>query len=187
LISTGDLHKGVVIEMDNQLFSIMDYQHLKIGRGSAQVRMKLRNVRTGAVIDRTVQAGDKWPRIRLDHRTIQFLYEDPPNYVMMDQESFEQLTLSTAQLGDAINYLKEGIEMEVLMYEEEPIGVEVPITVELKITATEPGFRGDTASGGTKPATLETGLVVSVPLFVNTGETIKVDTRTGTYIERVAN
>jgi len=187
LISTGDLRKGVVIEMDKQLFSIMDYQHLKIGRGSAQVRMKLRNVRTGAVIDRTVQAGEKWPRIRLEHRTVQFLYEDPPNYVVMDQESFEQLTLSPSQLGDAVNYLKDGIEMEVLMYEEEAIGVELPITVELKIAETEPGFRGDTASGGTKPATLETGLVVSVPLFVNAGETIKVDTRTGTYIERVTS
>jgi len=186
LISTGDLRKGVVIEMDNQLFQVLEYNHLKIGRGSAQVRMSLRNIRTGALIDRTVQAGEKWPRVRLEHRTVQYLYEDPPNYVFMDQETFDQLTLSVAQLGDAVNYLKDGIELEVLMNGDEPIGVELPITVELKITAAEPGFRGDTASGGTKPATLETGLVVSVPLFVNSGETIKVDTRTGTYLGRVS-
>jgi len=186
LISTGDLRKGVVIEMDNQLFQVQEYNHLKIGRGSAQVRMKLRNVRTGALIDRTVQAGEKWPRVRLEQRTVQFLYEEPPNYVFMDQETFDQMTLSPSQLGDAIHYLKDGLDLTVLMNDEEPIGVELPITVELKITATEPGFRGDTASGGTKPATLETGLVVNVPLFVNPDETIKVDTRTGTYIERVS-
>ncbi|HZT07364.1 MAG TPA: elongation factor P [Chloroflexota bacterium] len=187
MISTGDLRKGVVIEMDKQLFQVLDYQHLKIGRGSAQVRMKLRNVRTGALIDRTVQAGEKWPRVRLDHRTVQFLYEDPPNYVFMDQETFDQLTLGSAILGDAVNYLKDGLELEILMYDDEPIGVELPITVDLQVTETEPGFRGDTASGGTKPATLETGLVVNVPLFVNTGEMIRVDTRSGTYIERVTS
>jgi elongation factor P len=186
VISTGDLKKGVVIEMDNHLFQVMDYQHLKIGRGSAQVRMKLRNVRTGAVIDRTVQAGDRWPRARLEHRTVQFLYEDPPNYVFMDQESFEQMTLTRELLGDAVHYLKDGLELEILMHGEEAIGVELPITVELKITQTEPGFRGDTASGGTKPATLETGLVVNIPLFVNEGETIRVDTRNNSYIERVS-
>jgi elongation factor P len=148
--------------------------------------MKLRNVRTGAVIDRTVQAGDRWPRARLEHRTVQFLYEDPPNYVFMDQESFEQMTLSRDLLGDAVLYLKDGLELEILMHGEEAIGVELPITVELKIAQTEPGFRGDTASGGTKPATLETGLVVNIPLFVNEGETIRVDTRNNSYIERVS-
>jgi elongation factor P len=187
LISTGDLRKGVVIEMDKQLFSVLDYQHLKIGRGSAQVRMRLRNVRTNAVIERTVQAGEKWPRVRLEHRTVQYLYEDPPNYIVMDQETFDQMPLTREQLGDAVNYLKDSIEFELLMYEEEPIGVELPITVDLKIADTDPGFRGDTATGGTKPATLETGLVVNVPLFVNSGETIRVDTRTGTYVERVSS
>lgn len=184
MISTGDLRKGVVIEMDKQLFQVLEYQHLKIGRGSAQVRMRLRNVRTGAVIDRTVQAGEKWPRVRLEHRTVQYLYEDPPGYVFMDQESFEQLVLSREQLGEAVNYLKDGLDLEVLLHEEEAIGVELPITVELQIVDTEPGFRGDTATGGTKPARLETGLVVNVPLFVNSGETIRVDTRSGAYIER---
>lgn len=186
MISTGDLKKGVVFEMDKQLFQVLDYQHLKIGRGSAQVRMRLRNVRTGAVIDRTVQAGEKWPRVRLEHRNVQYLYEDPPNYVFMDQETYDQITLSPDQLGDARNYLKDGIELEILTHETEPIGVELPITVDLRIEQTEPGFRGDTASGGTKPATLESGLVVNVPLFVNQGETIRVDTRSGTYIERVS-
>lgn len=186
MISTGDLKKGVVFEMDNQLFQVMDYQHLKIGRGSAQVRMRLRNVRTGAVIDRTVQAGEKWPRVRLEHRAVQYLYEDPPNYVFMDQETYDQMTLSPDQLGDAVSYLKDGLEMELLMHDADPIGVELPITVELRIEETDPGFRGDTASGGTKPAKLESGLVVNVPLFVNMGETIRVDTRSGTYIERVS-
>jgi elongation factor P len=186
LISTGDLKKGVVFEMDNQLFQVMDYQHLKIGRGSAQVRMRLRNVRTGAVIDRTVQAGEKWPRVRLEHRNVQYLYADPPNHVFMDQETYDQMTLSPEQLGDAVSYLKDGLEMEVLMHDTDPIGVELPITVDLRIEETDPGFRGDTASGGTKPAKLESGLVVNVPLFVNSGETIRVDTRSGTYIERVS-
>ena len=186
MISTGDLKKGVVFEMDNKLFQVMDYQHLKIGRDSAQVRMRLRNVRTGAVIDRTVQAGEKWPRVRLEHRSVQYLYEDPPNYVFMDQQNYDQMTLSPAQLGDAVSYLKDGLEMELLMHDSEPIGVELPITVELRIEDTEPGFRGDTASGGTKPAKLESGLMVNVPLFVNTGEMIRVDTRSGTYIERAS-
>jgi len=186
LISTGDLKKGVAIEMDKQLFSVMDYQHIKMGRGSAQVRMKLRNIRTGAVIERTVQAGDKWPRVRLDHRTVQFLYPDPPNFVFGDQETFDQMTLTPDQLGEAVNYLKDGIEIELLMYEDEPVGVELPITVDLRIEDTDPGYRGDTATGGTKQAKLETGLVVNIPLFLNTGETIRVDTRGGTYIERVS-
>ena len=186
MISTGDLKRGVVIEMDRQLFQVVEFQHLKIGRGSAQVRMKLRNVRSGAVVDRTVQAGEKWPRVRLEHRSVQYLYEDPPNYVFMDQQNYDQMTLSPAQLGDAVSYLKDGLEMELLMHDSGPIGVELPITVELRIEDTEPGFRGDTASGGTKPAKLESGLMVNVPLFVNTGEMIRVDTRSGTYIERAS-
>lgn len=185
MISTGDLKKGVVIETDNQLFQVLDYQHLKIGRGSAQVRMRLRNIRTGAVVDRTVQAGERWPRARIEHRLVQYLYEDPPNYVFMDQETYDQITLSREQLGDAANYLTDGLQLEVLMHESEPIGVELPITVELRVAQADPGLRGDTATGGTKPATLESGLVVNVPLFVNQGEVVRVDTRSGSYIERV--
>jgi len=185
MISTGDLKKGVIIEVDNQLFSILDYQHQKIGRGSAQVRMKLRNIRTGSISDTTVQAGTKFPRVRLEQRAMQYLYAEDNNYYFMDQESYDQIGLSSQQLGDVVGYLKDGMVIEVQFYEDEPVDVEPPITVELQIVETDPGFRGDTASGGTKPAKLETGLVVQVPLFVNQGETIRVDTRTGGYLERV--
>ena len=186
MISTGDLRRGVAIEMDGQLFHVLEFQHLKIGRGSAQVRMRLRNIRTGAIIDRSVQAGEKWPRVQLEHRPVQFLYEETGNYFFMDQETFDQIVLNKDKLGDAVNYLKDSMEIQIQMYGEEPIGVELPITVELLITNTDPGIRGDTATGGTKPAILETGLTVNVPLFVNEGERIKVDTRTGEYLERVS-
>jgi elongation factor P len=185
MISTGELKKGVIIEVDKQLYSIMDYQHQKIGRGSAQVRMKLRNVRTGSISDTTVQAGTKFPRVRLEQRAMQYLYVEDNNYYFMDQESYDQIGLSSAQLGDVVGYLKDGMVIQVQFYENEPVDVEPPITVELQIVETDPGFRGDTASGGTKPAKLETGLVVQVPLFVNQGETIRVDTRNGSYLERV--
>jgi elongation factor P len=186
VISTGDLRRGVGIEMDGQIFHVMEFQHLKIGRGSAQVRMKLRNIRTGAIVDRSVQAGEKWPRVQLDHRSVQYLYEEGGNYFFMDQETFDQIPLGRDILGDAVNYLKDNMDLEIVMYGDEPIGVELPITVELQIVNTEPGIRGDTATGGTKPATLETGLTVNVPLFVNQGEKIKVDTRSGEYLERVS-
>jgi elongation factor P len=185
MISTGDLKKGVIIEMDNELYSIVDYQHQKIGRGSAQVRMKRRNIRSGAISDTTVQAGTKFPRVRLEQRQMQFLYIEDQNYFFMDQENYEQIGLSAAQLGDTVSYLKDGMTITVSFYEQEPVDVEPPINVELQIVETDPGFRGDTASGGTKPAKTETGLVVQVPLFVNQGETIRVDTRTGSYLERV--
>ncbi len=185
MISTGDLKKGVIIEMDNEHYSIVDYQHQKIGRGSAQVRMKRRNIRSGAISDTTVQAGTKFPRVRLEQRQMQFLYIEDQNYFFMDQENYEQIGLSAAQLGDTVSYLKDGMTITVSFYEQEPVDVEPPINVELQIVETDPGFRGDTASGGTKPAKTETGLVVQVPLFVNQGETIRVDTRTGTDLERV--
>ena len=185
MISTGELKKGVIIEMDNQLFSILDYQHQKIGRGSAQVRMRLRNVRTGSISDTTVQAGTKFPRVRLEQRAMQFLYLEDNNYYFMDQESYDQIGLSAAQLGDTVSYLKDGMVIQVSFYETEPVDVEPPINVELLIVETDPGFRGDTASGGTKPAKTETGLVVNVPLFVEEGTRIKVNTDSGAYIERV--
>jgi elongation factor P len=186
MISTGDLRRGAMFELDGQIVSVLEFQHQKIGRGSAQVRMKLRNVRSGAIFDRTVQAGDKWPRVRLEHRTVQFLYREDDNFYVMDQETYDQFALSRDQLGDAVNYLKENMTFELLSYENEPVDVEMPITVELRVTQTDPGFKGDTATGGNKPATLETGLVVQVPLFVNTGDTVRVDTRTGTYQTRVS-
>jgi elongation factor P len=185
VISTGDLRKGVIIEIDKQLFSVLDYQHQKVGRGSAQVRMRIRNVRSGAISDTTVQAGTKFPRVRLEQRNMSFLYAEENAYYFMDQETYDQIALTAQQLGEAVNYLKDGIVLQVQFYENEPVAVDLPITVELRIEETDPGFRGDTATGGTKPAKLETGLTVQVPLFVNQGDTIKVDTRTGTYLERV--
>ena len=185
MISTGDLRKGVIIEMDRQLYSVMEYQHQKIGRGSAQVRMRLRNVRSGAISDTTVQAGTKFPRVRLEQRNMSFLYSEENAYYFMDQETYDQIALTAQQLGEAVSYLKDGMVLQVQFYESEPVAVDLPITVEMKIVETDPGFRGDTTSGGTKPAKLETGLTVQVPLFVNQDDTIKVDTRTGTYLERV--
>jgi elongation factor P len=185
VISTGDLRKGVIIELDRQLFSILDHQHQKVGRGSAQVRMRLRNVRTGAISDTTVQAGTKFPRVRLEQRSMSYLYAEENTYYFMDQETYDQIGLTAQQLGEAVNYLKDGMVLQVQFYENEPVAVELPITVELRVDETDPGFRGDTATGGTKPAKLETGLTIQVPLFVNQGDTVKVDTRTGTYLERV--
>jgi len=185
MISTGDLKRGVIIEMDRQLFSVMEYQHQKIGRGSAQVRMRLRNIRTGSISDTTVQAGTKFPRVRLEQRDMQYLYAEENAYYFMDQQSYDQIALTAQQLGDAVSYLKDGMVLQVQFYEDEPVAVDLPITVELEIVETDPGFKGDTAAGGTKPAKMETGLVVNVPLFVNQGERIKIDTRTGTYLERV--
>jgi elongation factor P len=185
MISTGELRKGVIIDIDGALYNVLDYQHLKLGRGSAQVRMKLRDIRSGAVVEKTVQAGSKFPRIRLDTQTVQFLYADGDLYHFMNVETYDQFALNREQLGDAVNYLKEGLQLEVQFYQDEPIGVELPITVDLRVTHTEPGFKGDTATGGTKPATLETGLTVQVPLFVNVGDVIRVDTRDGSYITRV--
>jgi elongation factor P len=146
--------------------------------------LKVKNIRTGAIFDTTAQAGSKWPRIRLEQRDVQYLYSEGDLHYMMDKDSYEQFPLSGAQLGDAVQYLKDGMELEVLMYEGEPVGVDMPLNVVLEVTATDPGFKGDTATGGNKPATLETGKVIQVPLFVNTGDRIRVDTRDGSYIER---
>lgn len=185
MITTGDLKKGITIELDGDLYTILDYQHLKLGRGSAQVRIKLRHVRAGHIIERTFQAGDRFPRAYLDRRPVQYLYQDGDFYHFMDTENFEQTALNSAQLGDAVNYLKENQTLDLLTHKGDPIGVELTITVELKVEETAPGFKGDTATGGNKPAKLETGLIIQVPLFINTGDKIRVDTRTGTYIERV--
>ncbi|HEX9015438.1 MAG TPA: elongation factor P [Chloroflexota bacterium] len=186
MINVGEIRKGIMIELDGQLYQIVDFQHIKMGRGSAQVRLKLRNIRNSSIVDRSFQATEKFQRVRLDHRTVQYLYSDDEQYHFMDTETFDQIVLSRDILAEAVSYLKENMTMELLSYNEQPLGVELPITVDLQIVNTEPGFRGDTATGGTKPATVETGLVVQVPLFVNQGETIRVDTRSGTYLERVS-
>jgi elongation factor P len=185
MVSTGDLKKGIVIELDGELWQILDYHHIKMGRGSAQVRIKLRNIRRGQTVERSFQAGDKWPRASMEKRPVQFLYSDGADYHFMELESYEQFILSREQLGDAVDYLKDGIQVDRTSYQGETIGIELPISIELAVIQTEPGFAGDTATGARKGATLETGLVVQVPLFVNEGDVIRVDTRTGEYQTRV--
>ncbi len=185
MITTGDLKKGLTIEMDGELYRILDWQHIKLARGSAQVRMKLRNLRSGATITHTCQAGSRFARARLDRAHVQYLYHDGSLYYFMDTDTFEQRAMNEEDLGEAIQYLKDNLELDILSYQGEPIEVELPITVELEVTETEPGFKGDTATGGTKPATLETGLTIQVPLFIEIGDVVRVDTRYGTYIERV--
>ncbi|WP_322818305.1 elongation factor P [Tepidiforma sp.] len=185
MISTGELKKGATIELDGKLYSILDYAHIKMGRGSAQVRIKFRDVRSGAIIEQTFQAGTKFQRARVERREMQYLYNDGEFFYFMNTETFEQIPVSADKVGDAAKFLKENDTCELVLYGEEVIGVELPMTVELVVTDTEPGFKGDTATGGTKPATLETGLVVQVPLFVEPGTKIRVNTETGQYIERV--
>lgn len=185
MVSTSDLKKGIVIELDGELWQILDYHHIKMGRGSAQVRIKLRNIRRGSTVEKTFQAGDKWPRASMEKRPVQFLYSDGPDYHFMELENYEQFILTAEQLGDAVNYLKDGTTVDRTSYQGETIGIELPINMELLVTETEPGFAGDTATGARKGATLETGLVVQVPLFVQEGDTIRVDTRNGEYQTRV--
>ncbi|HKY89005.1 MAG TPA: elongation factor P [Candidatus Limnocylindrales bacterium] len=185
MVSTSDLRKGIAIELDGELWQILDYHHIKMGRGSAQVKIKLRNVKRGQTVERSFQAGDKWPRAYLDKRQVQFLYRDGNDFHFMDTESYDQFTLSAEQLDDAVNYLKDGMLVDRTSYQGETIGVELPITVDMVVTETEPGFAGDTATGARKLATVETGLVVQVPLFVTEGDTIRIDTRTGEYQTRV--
>jgi len=185
MISTSDLRKGVAIELDGELWQILDYHHIKMGRGSAQVKIKLRNIKRGQTVERSFQAGDKWPRAQLDHRQIQFLYADGSDYHFMETESYEQFSLTAEQLDDAVNYLKDGMLLDRTTYEGETIGVELPVTADLKVVETEPGFAGDTQTGARKAAKLETGYTVQVPIFVNEGDTIRVDTRTGEYQTRL--
>jgi elongation factor P len=185
MVSTGDLKKGLTIEFEGQPSSIIEWQHVKIGRGGAIVRLKLRNLRTGAIIDRTCDAGDKFRRLTLDRSTVTYQYQEEEQYHFMDVSTFEDIVLSEKQLGDAKSYLIDNLELDIVRYNDEPISVELPEKLVLRITYTEPGYKGDTATGGTKPATTETGLVVHVPLFVTTDDLIRVNTTTGSYVERV--
>lgn len=184
MISTSDLKKGLTIEAEGQLCNILDWQHVKIGRGGAIVRMKLRNLRTGATFDRTYDSGDKFKRIYLDRINVTYQYNDGDQYHFMDTSTYDDVVLTEAQLGDAKNYLTDNLELDIIRYEDEPISVELPEKVVLRVTYTEPGFKGDTATGGTKPATTETGLVVQVPLFITNDELIRINTTTGAYVER---
>ncbi|MFC1943669.1 elongation factor P [Chloroflexota bacterium] len=185
MISGGELRKGIIIELDDKLYQVIDYQHVKMKR-TALAKVKLRDIRAGHTIEQSFQSDQKFTRARLDFRGMQYLYNDGGLYYFMDEESFEQMPLSTSQLGDAINYLKEGMSLQVSSYKDEVVGVEMPITVDLQIIDTGPGFKGDTATAGNKPATLETGITIQVPMFVNQGDIIKVDTRSGSYLERVS-
>ena len=184
MISTGDLKRGMTLELDGDLWQVLEYNHLKLGRGSAQARLKMRNVKTGTTVERTFQAGEKFRRAILDKKTVQYLYREDGTFHFMDTGTFEQTAMDASQLGDVTNYLKDGQTLEILTYQDQPIGAELPASVELQVAKADPGLRGDTATAGTKPATLETGLVVQVPLFVNEGDRIRVDTRTGQYLER---
>ncbi len=185
MIDTGELRKGIIIEYEGALQRIIEYNHVKQGRGSAFVRLTMRNLRTGSTTQQTFQAGSKFPLVRLERQRAQYLYPEDERYNFMDLDSFEQFSLDKETLGNALNYIKEQDTIDLLTYQGEAIDIEIPITVNLVVTQTDPGLRGDTATGGTKPATLETGVTVTVPLFVNEGDTLKIDTRTNQYLERV--
>lgn len=185
MISVNDFRTGVTVEVEGEVWQVMEFQHVKPGKGAAFVRAKLKNMRTGGTVERTFRGGEKIPRARLDKREMQYLYNDGEDYVFMDTETFDQLSLGKDQLGDGVNYLKEQMMIEILQWQGEILGIELPNFVELEVVETEPGIRGDTASGATKQAVLETGAAVQVPLFVEVGDILRIDTRTGEYMERI--
>lgn len=183
-VSTNDLRNGMTLDLPDGLFSVIEFQHVKPGKGGAFVRTKLRNVRTGAVLERTYRADERLEQAIIEKREMQFLYRDGPDSVFMDTSSYDQIHVNESALGIAASYLKEGDNAVLQMYGSEIVAVDLPAAVELSVTATDPGLQGDRVSGARKPATLETGLVVQVPLFVNPGDRIKVDTRSGEYLTR---
>ena len=185
MIDAGELKKGITIVLDGQLYQVLDYQHIKIGRGSAQIRIRLRDIKGGHIIEKSFQASEKFTKAFLERRPVQFLYNDGHLYHFMDTETYEQFAVEKSVLGDALNYLKENMMLELLTYKGATIGVELPVSVELQVSETGPGFKGNTASAGGKPAKMETGITIQVPFFINTGDKVKVDTRTGQYLERV--
>jgi elongation factor P len=184
MISSNDFRTGITIELDGDVFQIVEFQHVKPGKGAAFVRTKIKNVRTGSVVERKFNAGEKVERARLDRREMQYLYKDGDHFVAMDNESFEQINLTEAQIGETVVWLKENMNLGVLLHNDEVIGVDLPNTVELRVIETEPGIKGDTATGASKAATVETGAVVQVPLFVNEGDMLIIDTRNGAYVSR---
>lgn len=185
LIAAGDFRKGSTIEVDGQVFTVVDFMHVKPGKGAAFVRTKLKNVMTGAVIEKTFNPTEKFEEAVIERREMQYLYNDGELYYFMDAETYEQIPLNYDKVEDAIKYIKENMAVIVKFYKGEAFSVEPPTFVELEVVETEPGFKGDTATGGSKPATVETGAVIQVPLFINVGDKIKIDTRTGEYLERV--
>jgi elongation factor P len=184
MISPNDFKTGLTIEFEGAVLQIVDFQHVKPGKGAAFVRAKLKNVETGAVIEKTFNPKEKIEKAHIDRRNMQYLYSSGDDYIFMDTENYEQITLTKEQLDENVKFLIEDMEITVLYYKEKPIGIELPNSVVLEVIETEPGIKGDTASGGSKPATLQTGLVIQVPFFINVGDKLKVDTRTKTYIER---
>jgi elongation factor P len=184
MYSTSEFKKGLKIEIDGAPYTIVEFLHVKPGKGGAFVRTKIKNLMTGKVLDQTFRSGEKVKRPDLVEREMQFLYREGDSFYMMDNENYEQLALTAEQLGDAVLYLTENLNVKVLFFNQQPVTAEVPNSVELTVAQAEPGLKGDTASGATKPATLETGAVIQVPLFINEGDRVKVDTRTGAYIER---
>lgn len=186
MYSTAEFKRGLKIELEGVPYTIVEFQHVKPGKGGAFVRTKLKNLVTGGVIDRTFRSGEKVDKPDLEEKKMQYLYAEGNQYYFMDTETYEQTFITADQMGESKNFLQENITIGVLLYKGKPIGVDLPIFVELEIMKTDPGVRGDTASGGTKPATLETGAVIQVPLFLNEGDKIRVDTRTSEYIERVS-
>jgi len=185
-ISTSDFRRGLKIEWEGKPYEVLEYQHSKVAKGQATVRTKLRDLTTGRVLEVNFRSGDTFERPDLEEKEMQYLYQEGDRYVFMDLEVYDQIYLDRDQLGEAWKFLQENVTVRVLYYKGRPIGVELPNTVELRVVETEPGVRGDTVSGGSKPAKLETGAVVQVPLFINEGDVIRVDTRTGEYVERVS-
>jgi elongation factor P len=185
MADTSDFRTGLIIKFKNDLYTIVDFQHVKPGKGGAFVRSTLKNLRNGKVLDNTFRAGEGIDIVRVERRKYQYLFRDADFLVCMDNDTFEQINVTKELLGNGVDYLKESEEVEILFNGTEIINVEIPIFVNLKVTETEPGFRGDTATGANKPATLETGATINVPLFINEGDILRVDTRTGGYVERV--
>jgi elongation factor P len=184
MYSTAEFRKGLRIEIEGKPYQIVDFQHVKPGKGGAFIRTKLKNLINGRVTDQTFRSGEKVDRPDLEEKDMQFLYREGDKFVFMDNESYDQVELTAEQVGEQAQFLQENINLKILNYRQEPIGLELPTFVELTVTATDPGFKGDTASGGNKPATLETGVVIQVPLFIAEGDKLRIDTRTGAYIER---
>ena len=185
MYSTAEFKKGLKIEIDGSPFTIVDFQHVKPGKGGAFVRTKLKNLLTGRVLDQTFRSGERVKKPDLMEKEMQYLYREGDRYCLMDNETYEQIMLTAEQVGEAVEFLVENMNLKVLIFNQQPVAVDLPNFVELTVAQAEPGLRGDTATGGTKPATLESGAVIQVPLFINEGDRLKVDTRTGSYIERV--
>lgn len=185
MISTNDVKPGMALDLPDGLFQVVEYQHVKPGKGKAFVRMKLKNLTTGAVLDRTFRAGEDVPRATIDRRDFQYLYRDDLGFHFMDGETYDQLALDEESVGEEAQYLADGAMVRLSMHEGKPIGIELPAAVELEVSHTEPAVKGDRVSGATKPVTLSTGLVIQAPLFVDIGDVLKVDTRTGDYLTRV--